>query len=84
MAGQFRGHDVVQDANDEMFLARYHHSISFVASDYHRCLELVVVVKPQRVTSSIQMKWHFGSPGGKRPSLGLEDTAAFLPKNAMS
>jgi hypothetical protein len=45
MAGQFRGHDVVQDANDEISLGRYHHSISLVASDHHRCLELVVVVK---------------------------------------
>jgi hypothetical protein len=83
MAGQFRGHNVVQDANDGMSLGRYHHSTSLVASDHHRCQELVVAVKSRRLTSNIQAKWHLGSPRGNRPPLGLEDTAAFLPKNAM-
>jgi hypothetical protein len=83
MAGQFRGRDVAQDVNDGMSLGRYRHSISLVASDYHRCLEPVVVVKSERLTSNIQVKWDLGSPGGKWPSSGLEGTAAFLPKNAI-
>jgi hypothetical protein len=83
MAGQLSGHDVVQDANDEISLGRYHRSISLVASGHHRCLELVVVVESQRLASNTQVKWHLESPGGKQPSLELEDTAAFLPKNAM-